>query len=96
MSFRFQWDRGKAAANALKHGVTFREAATAFGDPFGHVISDPRHSLEEERFVLLGRSLRGRLLAIMFTERGDALRIISARTATQRERRDHEEGFQEP
>ena len=96
MSLGFQRDRGKAAANALKHGVTFREAATAFGDPFGHVIPDPRHSLEEERLVLLGRSLRGRLLTVIFTERGDALRIISARTATRRERRDHEEGFRQP
>jgi uncharacterized DUF497 family protein len=96
MSFRLQWDPAKAATNAVRHGVTFTEAATAFGDPLGYIIPDPRHSAGEDRLVLLGRSLRGRLLAVMFTERGDALRLISARPATRRERRDHEEGFRQP
>jgi uncharacterized DUF497 family protein len=59
---------------ARKHGVTFDEAATAFGDPFGLIVDDPRHSEAEPRSVLLGYSQSGRLLAVMFTERGDRLR----------------------
>jgi uncharacterized DUF497 family protein len=85
----------KDAANVTKHGVGFVEATTAFGDPLGTIIVDTRHSFGEERLVLLGQSVRGRLLAVMFTERGDALRLISARPATRRERRHHEEGIGE-
>ena len=91
MAFTFEWDSQKAATNARKHGVTFDEAATAFGDPFGLMVDDPRHSETEHRSVLLGYSQAGRLLAVMFTERGDRLRLISARTATRRERRHYEE-----
>ena len=72
--------------------VSFEEAVTAFGDPLGQMIDDPRHSADEERFVLLGRSDRRRLLVVMFTEHGEAIRLISARRATPRERRRHEEG----
>ena len=71
MDLEFDRDPEKAEANARKHGVTFVEAATAFGDPLAITIDDPRHSVEEERFVLFGRSGRGRLLAVMHTERGD-------------------------
>ena len=92
MALTFEWDPQKAAANARKHGVTFDEAATAFGDPFGSVTDDPRHSVDERRQVLLGYSQANRLLAVMFTERGDRIRLISARTATRRERKDYEEG----
>jgi len=88
----FEWDPRKAALNLAKHKVSFDEAATAFGDPLGQIIDDPRHSADEERFVLLGRSGRRRLLVVMFTERGEAIRLISARRATPRERRGHEEG----
>ena len=91
MAFTFEWDPHKADANARKHGVTFDEAATAFGDPFGLIVDDPRHSETEPRSVLLGYSQAGRLLAVMFTERGDRLRLISARPATRRERRHYEE-----
>jgi uncharacterized DUF497 family protein len=91
MAFTFEWDPQKAITNARKHGVTFDEAATAFGDPFGLIVDDPRHSEAEPRSVLLGYSQSGRLLAVMFTERGDRLRLISARTATRRERRHYEE-----
>ena len=91
MAFTFKWDPQKAATNARKHRVTFDEAATAFGDPFGLIVHDPRHSETEGRSVLLGYSQSGRLLAVMFTERGDRLRLISARTATPRERHDYEE-----
>ena len=62
-----------------------------FGDPLALMINDPRHSETEERFVLLGPSAWQRLLVVMFTERGDAVRLISARKATRRERRDYEE-----
>ena len=94
MPLRFEWDPGKAAANLAKHGVSFDEASTAFGDPLGRVVPDPRHSVGEERLALLAVSLRGRLLAVMFTERerGEVIRIISARLATRHERRDYEEG----
>jgi len=89
---RFEWDPQKTARNLAKHGVPFEEAATAFGDPLGRVASDPRHSVDEERFVLLGFSRRQRLLAVMFAERAQAIRVISARRATPRERRDYEQG----
>ena len=88
---RFEWDPRKAARNLAKHGVPFEEAATAFGDPLGRITSDPRHSVDEERFVLLGLSRQQRLLAVMFAERGEAIRIISARRAIPRERRDYEQ-----
>lgn len=92
MAFAFEWDPEKAAANEQKHGITFDEAATAFGDPFGIVVDDPRHSAGEVRLALLGYSQANRLLAVMFTERGDRMRLISARTATRRERHQYEEG----
>lgn len=84
--------RPKAAANRAKHQVIFEEAATAFSDPLGRVVDDPRHSQGEERFALLGQSDRRRLLVVMFTERGEAIHLISARKATRRERREYEEG----
>jgi len=92
MAFAFEWDPRKAASNARKHRVTFDEAVTAFVDPFGRIVEDPRHSTVEPRFVLLGHSEHHRLLAVLFTERGDRIRLISARKATRRERHDYEEG----
>ena len=87
----FEWDPQKAAANLAKHKVSFEEAATVFGDPLGGIVADPRHSSGEARFVLLGLSQDRRLLAVMYAERGGAVRIVSARPATRRERRNHEE-----
>lgn len=87
----FEWDRRKAAGNLAKHGISFNEAVTVFRDPSGRMVQDPRHSVGEERLTLLGRSERGRLLAVMFTERGERIRLISARKATRRERNDYEE-----
>lgn len=89
----FTWDSAKAEANAWKHGVSFDEAETAFGDPLSVTVPDERHSVDEERLVLFGVSGAGRLLAVMHTERGAAIRIISARLATRRERREYEEGI---
>jgi len=87
----FEWDRRKARDNTAKHGVSFEEAMTAFGDALGRIIRDDRHSIDEQRFVLIGESVRRRLLVVMFTERRDTIRIVSARKATGRERRDYEE-----
>jgi uncharacterized DUF497 family protein len=84
---KFEWDARKAEINPTKHSVSFEEAVTMFGDPLGQIIDDPRHSTEEERFVLLGQSELGRILVVMFTERGDVIRLISARRATSREQR---------
>ena len=90
MALQFEWDLRKAAGNQVKHRVSFEEAATVFGDPLGRIVPDPRHSSEEDRFALLGLSKERRLLAVMYVERGHAIRIISARKATRRERRDYE------
>lgn len=87
----FTWDPAKAEANQRKHGVSFNEAKTAFGDSLALMVEDERHSADEERWVLFGRSEAGRLLAVMHTERGGAIRIISARLTTRRERRAYEE-----
>jgi uncharacterized DUF497 family protein len=91
MALRFTWDPAKAAANLRKHGVGFPEAATAFADPWSATVSDPDHSASESRFILVGRSARQRLLVVAHVERGDTLRLISARLATRRERRRYEE-----
>ena len=88
----FEWDPRKAAFNLAKHLVSFEEAVTVFGDHFARIVDDPRHSEDEVRFVLLGQSDRHRLLVVLFTERGNTLRLISARRATPRERRSYEEG----
>ena len=88
---RFAWDTRKAASNARKHGVTFAEASTAFGDPLSVTITDPDQPADEARFVLVGLSARGRLLVVAHSERGDTIRLISARTAEPAERRAYEE-----
>ena len=91
MAFVFSWDPTKASGNWKKHEVTFDEAVSAFGDPLSATIIDPYHSLLESRFVLIGRSFIGRLLVVAHVERGDNIRIISARLANRRERISYEE-----
>jgi len=91
MGLTFEWDEGKAASNEQKHGVAFDEAATAFGDPLSLTIPDPLHSEDEDRFVLIGETYRGRLVVVVHTSRGDNLRLISARPATRSERRTYEQ-----
>lgn len=86
----FEWDASKANSNIDKHGVSFEEASTAFQDPLSLTIEDPVHSSDEERMILIGFSLKNRLLVVVHTERGDNIRIISARTATKRERETYE------
>ncbi len=86
MALHFEWDRRKAAANRRKHKLSFEEASTAFADPLSLTIPDPDHSGDEDRFILLGLSYRNTLLVVVHTERGDTIRIISARRATRGER----------
>ncbi len=91
MSFPFEWDEDKAQSHAEKHDVTFTEASSVFADPLAAIFTDEAHSDEELREIMVGHSAEGRLLVISFTERGEAIRVISARQATQRERRDYEQ-----
>lgn len=91
MGLLFEWDPKKARKNINTHGVSFDEASTAFRDPLSQTIKDPLLSEGENRFVLLGRSIQGRLLVIIHTDRGERIRIISARLATTRERLKYEE-----
>ena len=86
----FEWHRDKEQANIQKHGVDFTEAATVFGDPLELTISDPDHSIGEYRFLSMGHSSRNRILVVSYTEREDRFRIISARTASPKERRQYE------
>jgi len=92
LQYTFEWDAEKARQNVDKHGISFEEAVTAFGDPLSLTVSDPDHSDSEERQLLLGMSRRSRLVVVAFTERGDRLRIITARRASRREKRKYEEG----
>jgi len=89
-TLEFQWDPNKAAANLEKHGLAFDEASTAFADPLSRTIADPAHSADEERYLLLGLTYSGRLVVVSFAERDEAIRLISARFASRRERRDYE------
>jgi len=87
----FEWDEAKNRANQRKHGVSFEEARTAFLDEHARLIADPEHSDDEARFVLLGLSIRLRLLVIChcYREASGAIRIISARRANTSERREY-------
>lgn len=87
----FEWDARKAALNIRKHGVSFTEAATVFGDPLAITFLDPDHSADENRLISIGLSERDKLLIIAHAERGDVIRIISAREATRGERELYEE-----
>ncbi len=83
MTIEFEWDPEKASANRAKHRVSFEEAATAFADPMSLTIPDPDHS--EDRWILLGRSMLSRVLVVVHVERGERVRIISARKANRHE-----------
>ena len=91
---RFEWDPAKAKMNLRKHGVAFREAATVLRDPLSITIFDPDHSDEEDRFITFGFSAAGRLLIVAHTERGERIRIISARRLTRAEREAYEQEIQ--
>ena len=87
----FEWDPRKAEANQRKHGVSFTEAGTVFGDEFATTVSDPDHSKDEDRYITVGWSNRRRLLIVSHADRGDRIRIISARALTRNERKTYEE-----
>ena len=90
MPLLFEWDLEKAASNRLKHGVSFEEASTLFGDDRSLTIPDPKHSQQEPRFVTMGLSYADRVLVVVHTDRRGKIRLISARPASQKERRQHE------
>jgi len=87
----FEWDPAKVAENLARQGVSFAEAATVFRDPLSATGADPDHSFDEERFVTFGASTGGRVLVVSHTDRGDTIRIISARPVTPIERKLYEE-----
>ncbi|BDA71041.1 hypothetical protein RIVM261_065360 [Rivularia sp. IAM M-261] len=88
----FEWNEDKAAKNLSKHSVSFEEAKTVFDDPLYVDFYDPDHSVDEERYLIVGESNRRRLLIVSYTERGNSIRIISARVVTRAEREVYEEG----
>ncbi len=88
---RFEWDEKKGVTNLAKHGVSFEEAATVFGDPLSDTFDDPDHSVDERRFLIIGTSDRGRMLVVAHTDDGLVVRIISAREPTSGERKSYEE-----
>jgi hypothetical protein len=90
---RFEWDPKKDAANQRKHGVSFQEATTVFSDEHALLLDDPEHSVDEERFILMGLSTRLRTLVVChcFREADSVIRLISARKATKGERRQYEQ-----
>lgn len=90
MDTQFEWDDDKARSNEQKHGILFNEASTVFDDSLATIFDDPEHSDEEIREIIVGYSNRSRLLIVSFTQREPAVRIISARRATPRERDKHE------
>ena len=91
MSLEFEWDPAKAELNLRDHGVSFDEATTVLRDTLSITIADPDHSNSEDRFIDIGMSHRGQLLVVSYTERGDRIRIISARLPARAERKSYEE-----
>ncbi len=89
---KFEWDMQKASVNLRKHKVSFEEAATALDDPMSVTGADPDHSTTEDRYVTFGVSERGRLIVVAYTDKGENIRIISARTASKGERKIYEKG----
>jgi uncharacterized protein len=91
----FEWDPSKDATNQRKHGISFREASTVFGDSLALTIADPDHSFEEQRLLTTGYSSDGRLLIVAHTYRETRIRVIGARTVTAGEREKYEQGDKE-
>ncbi len=90
MSLIFEWDEEKAASNLEKHGVSFEEASTVFAGSLSLTINDPLHSFEEKRFITIGDSMELEILVVVPAERDAKIRIISAREAIRKEKRDYE------
>lgn len=92
MGLKFEWDKKKAESNLKKHKVSFEEATTVFDDPLAYIFDDEDHSTREHREIIIGHSILNRLLVVSFFERlQNVIRIISARLATRRERKDYED-----
>jgi uncharacterized protein len=91
VALTFEWDSRKARSNLSKHGISFEEASTIFGDSFSLTVPDPDHSITERRYITVGRAFSGNLLVVVHTDRGNNIRIISARRASRRERRVYEQ-----
>ena len=89
----YEWHAAKAKANLQKHGVSFEDAATVFHDPLALTFPDPGHSGEEEREITIGNSAGHRVVFVSHCQRGNRVRIIGAREATRKERRQYEEGI---
>ena len=87
---KFEWNERKDQANQRKHGVSFQEATTVFGDPLAATVPDPEHSHGEPRYVTMGYSTSNRLVVVCHTEEGENFRIISAREANPHERKTYE------
>jgi uncharacterized DUF497 family protein len=92
MKLNFEWDEEKAKTNFKKHRVSFDEAMTVFLDPLSITVSDPGHSVDEQRYIDIGSSDKGRVLVVVYTERRSNIRIISCRKATPTERKLYEKG----
>lgn len=91
MDFIFEWDENKAEINERNHGVSFDEAQTVFLDNLSVMKPDVEHSNTEERLLIIGTSHKNRVIVVSYTERGDNIRLISARKATRHERKQYEE-----
>jgi len=91
VALTFEWDSRKARSNFSKHGISFEEASTILGDFFSLTVPDPDHSITERRYITVGRAFSGNLLVVVHTDRGNNIRIISARRASRRERRFYEQ-----
>ena len=90
---KFEWDKRKAISNIKKHGIPFEEASTVFGDPLSLTIKDPKNSNKEDRYVTIGLSAKFRIIVVIHTDRGDNIRIISARLDTKGEQNNYEKGI---
>jgi uncharacterized DUF497 family protein len=91
MPVAFEYDPRKAASNLKKHGVSFPEAMTVFDDPLSSTLPDDQHSYEESRWIVVGKSIRQRILFVVYTETNSGIRLIGARAATAAEIRQYEE-----
>ena len=91
---QFEWDRKKAKSNEAKHAVSFEEAITVFADPLARIFDDPEHSESERREIIIGHSGERRVVLVIFIASDDNLRLLSARKATRKERKDYEENVQ--
>ncbi|TAL69015.1 MAG: BrnT family toxin [Bacteroidetes bacterium] len=91
MIYNFEWDEEESEKNLAKHNVSFEEAATVFDDLLSVTFQDPDHSIQEQREITIGYSVKNRLILVFFTERNNKIRIFSAREATKKERKKYEE-----